>query len=88
MATGNPFSPRDGRCLCLVDRTSPDTVADILEEYTGFEPARPAWKAGVLPLHKYSVAGVVGFEPTVDTMYLAGVKVQCLTAWRHPYVNK
>ena len=28
-----------------------------------------------------SVAGVAGFEPTND-----GVRVRCLTAWRHPNV--
>ena len=28
------------------------------------------------------LAGVAGFEPTN-----AGVKVQCLTAWRHPNIN-
>ena len=29
--------------------------ASPLEEHTGFEPAIPAWKAGVLPLHQCSV---------------------------------
>jgi hypothetical protein len=28
------------------------------------------------------VAGVAGFEPTN-----AGIKIQCLTAWRHPNEN-
>ena len=28
------------------------------------------------------LAGVAGFEPTN-----AGIKIQCLTAWRHPYVS-
>ena len=27
------------------------------------------------------LAGVAGFEPTND-----GIKIRCLTAWRHPYV--
>ena len=33
------------------------------------------------PLLKcFFLAGVAGFEPTN-----AGIKIQCLTAWRHPY---
>ena len=31
---------------------------------------------------KGTLAGVAGFEPTN-----AGIKIQCLTAWRHPYVS-
>ena len=30
---------------------------------------------------KVFLAGVAGFEPTDD-----GIKIRCLTAWRHPYV--
>ena len=29
----------------------------------------------------FCMAGVAGFEPTHD-----GIKIRCLTAWRHPYV--
>ena len=35
-----------------------------LEEHTGFEPAMPAWKAGVLPLHQCSVYPSVWLNPT------------------------
>ena len=33
----------------------------------------------ILPL-LVVLAGVAGFEPTND-----GIKIRCLTAWRHPY---
>ena len=33
------------------------------------------------PFKIENMAGMVGFEPTT-----AGVKVLCLTAWRHPYI--
>ena len=37
----------------------------------------------VNPCIRPLLAGVVGFEPTD-----AGVKVQCLTAWRHPNITR
>ena len=38
----------------------------------------------VLFIHKivHKLAGVAGFEPTND-----GVRVRCLTAWRHPNIQ-
>ena len=48
----------------------------------GIEPLFIEWKSIVLTTERTGqnfLAGVAGFEPTHD-----GVKVRCLTAWRHP----
>ena len=51
----------------------------------GFEPKMTESESVALPLGDTPLeilAGVAGFEPTN-----AGIKIRCLTAWRHPKNN-
>ena len=59
---------------------------DRLEEHTGFEPAIPAWEAGVLPLHQCSVMpapSAIGGPPLrADGLYYDRRLRRPLRRWR------